>query len=80
MQGAIIEGKYGQYCVGCIQSMKRHDAPGSAQYHRDKDREDHLADMIQPWDAKGNPSKEFIQHYPDEAKEMFTQGELEAHG
>lgn len=78
--GAIIKGKYGQYCQACIDGVKRHATGSSAQYQRDRERDAHQADMLQPWDAKGKPNTEFIRHYPDESKDMFTQEELEQNG
>lgn len=80
LHGAIINGKYGQYCSECLQKVSRQASAGSAQYSRDRDRDDHQVDMLQPWDGRGKPSTEFIRHYPDEAKDIFTQEELEAHG
>lgn len=78
--GAIVKGKYGQYCQDCIDGVKRQSHVGSAQYSRDRDREAHEVDMLQPWDAKGKPNTEFIRHYPEESKDMFTQEELEQNG
>lgn len=77
---AVIGNHYGSYCSICIGNTKRLHHVGSAQYSRDRDREAHEVDMLQPWDSKGNPSKEFINHYPDEAHDIFTQEELERHG
>lgn len=80
IKGAIVSGKFGQYCAACLSGVTRQADPRSAQYSRDRDREAHEVDMLQPWDSRGNPSTEFIRHYPDEAKDTFTQGELEAFG
>lgn len=80
LRGAVVNGKFGQYCATCISGAGRMANTGSAQFSRDKDRSDHEVDMLQPWDPRGNPSTEFIRHYPDEAKEMFSQEELEQYG
>lgn len=80
LRGAIVNGKFGQYCQKCIEGVQRIADPGHAQYSRDKDRDDHEVDLIQPWDSKGTPNREFIRHYPEESKDMFTQEELEQHG
>lgn len=80
LYGAIVEGKYGQYCKNCITAGKRMHHPGSAQYSRDRDREDNAKDLLQPWDARGKPNTEFIRNYKEEAEEIFTQEELEANG
>lgn len=77
---AVVDGKYGHYCTDCLDGRKRQNHIGSAQYSRDRDREDHEVDLLQPWDARGNPSKQFINHYPDEAHDIFTKEELEQHG
>lgn len=74
---AIIDGKFGQYCMDCRNRVTRQAAPGSAQYSRQRDRDAHEADLVQPWDAKGNPNKEFIRLYPEEAKLNFTEEEIE---
>jgi hypothetical protein len=53
---------------------------GHAQYERDRDREEHAADMIQPWDRNGKPNREFINKYPEQSKEMFSEKELHDNG
>lgn len=78
--GAIIEGKFGQYCRDCRTKLRRSVSPGYASYSRARDREDNAKDLIQPWDKNGNPNTEFIRNYPDESKEMFTEKELNNYG
>jgi len=78
--GAIIKGKYGQYCRDCRTLAQRSSSTGFAQWSRDRDREDNAKDLIQPWDRNGVPNREFIRNYPEESKEMFTKEELENHG
>lgn len=78
--GAVVEGKFGQYCYDCIDNIKRPAHVGSAQYQRDRDRDAHEMDLLQPWDAKGNPNTEFIRRFPEESKDMFSQKELEQFG
>lgn len=80
LRGAIVKGKFGQYCSACLDGAKRMPSTGSAQYSRDRDRSDHEVDLLQPWDVRGSPNTEFIRRYPDEAKDMFTQEELEQYG
>lgn len=79
-QSAVINGKFGEYCNDCISGVQRSHNPRSAQYARDRDWEAHEADMLQPWDANGKPSREFIRNYPEEAHVNFTQEELEKYG
>lgn len=80
LRGAIVRGKYGQYCSPCIQGIKRPPNSGAAKYARDRDHDAHEFDLIQPWDIKGNPNREFISNYPTEAHDMFTKEELEQYG
>ena len=75
--GAIINGKYGQYCRECRSAGKRSAHGGHARYLREQDRKDNERDLIQPWLADGTPNREFIREYPEEAKLNFTQEELE---
>lgn len=78
--GAIIKGKYGQYCRDCRTLANRTQSSGFAQWSRERDREDNSRDLIQPWDRNGVPNRDFIREYPDEAKQMFTEEELKNHG
>lgn len=80
LRGAVVSGKYGQYCAPCLRSLTRQANPRSAQYARDRDREAHEKDLIQPWDANGRPSREFIRNYPEEAKLNFSEEELAKYG
>jgi hypothetical protein len=80
LHGAIINGKYGQYCWQDIQKASRQASPGHAAFSREADRRAHQADMLQPWDSNGVPSTEFIRQYPANAKDMFSQEELERYG
>lgn len=74
--GAVINGNFGQYCIDCRDLSNRQASPASAEYSRERDREDHRKDMLQPRDAKGLPSREFIQAYPNESKNFFTDKEI----
>ena len=80
MTAAIVDGKFGQFCSDCLDGAKRQHHVGSAAHARQVDRDAHQLDMLQPWDAKGTPNREFIRNYPEESKEMFTQEELAEHG
>jgi len=75
--GAVLNGKFGQACKACVYQVSRQAIPGSAQYSRDRDREDNLRDLIQPWTNKGLPNREFILAYPEESKSYFTPSQLE---
>jgi hypothetical protein len=73
---AILGGSFGEYCIDCLSKDRRMPQTGAAQYSRDQDRADHQRDVIQPWDARGNPSSEFIRQYPEQAVEYFTDEQL----
>ena len=79
LTGAVVDGKFGQYCKLCLQNVRRMTTSGHAQYSRDRDKEDNAKDLLQPWDRAGKPSREFINSYPDEAQEMFSPQELHEH-
>lgn len=38
------------------------------QHSRDRQREDHRADLLQPYLRDGSPNPEFISVYPEESK------------
>lgn len=78
--GAIIDGRFGQYCRNCRSKLRRLSLGGNAQHYRDKDRSDNARDLIQPWDSRGAPNRDFIQNYPEEARNMFTEDELKRYG
>lgn len=77
---AVIAGKYGQFCRDCKTRMSRQAQAGSAAYERDRDRQAHEKDLIQPWDGHGHPNREFIRNYPDSAVDYFSKEELEQYG
>lgn len=57
------------------------EAPSSglASYNRQRDLEDHIADVQQPR-VGGLPNKGFIDNYPDKARQLFTDDELRRYG
>ena len=71
----ILDGVFGGYCHTCVAKARRDASPQSAQYHRDRDREEHQRDMLQPW-VNGKVNPEFVRQYPDQAKQQFTEEEL----
>lgn len=77
--GAVFNGKFGAYCTACLNSAKRIDSVSKASYERDRDREDHRRDMLQPW-VGGKPNQEYIREYPEYAEGNFTKEELEEYG
>lgn len=77
---AVIGHKFAAYCPGCVAGNTRQSSAQHAQYSRDRDREDNAQDLLQPWDRHGKPNREFIIHYPEEAKDMFSEKELNDNG
>ena len=78
----IIKGKYWpELCSPCFADLVADQAPSSglASYNRQRDLEDHLADIAQPY-VGGKPSTDFIKLYPDKAKELFTPDEMRKYG
>ena len=73
----VVKGSFGTYCNDCIQNGKRMTAAGFAQWSRARDREDNARDLLQPWNIRGEPSRDFITNYPEEAKTIFSEKELE---
>lgn len=80
LTGAVLSGKFGNYCRSCIDLSNRLKSPLTAQYDRDRDREAHQRDLLQPWDKDGNPNTEFIRQYPDSAVDYFSEDELREYG
>lgn len=65
--GYIKNGKYIK-AEPIISDMKDTTQRTWKNADHEKQRREHARDMIQPRDYKGNPNKEFIQEYPEEAK------------
>lgn len=41
------------------------------QYRHQTQRQEHKADIVQPYDHKGNPNPEFIKVYPERSVDYF---------
>jgi hypothetical protein len=69
---------YRAICMTCYAFLMSGEviSSGQAEYNRNRDVEEHEADMIQPWNGDGKPSQEFIHLYPEKAKQMFSDEEL----
>lgn len=77
-QTGVIGGKFGHYCRQCVIDATRAATANSAAWLRDRDREDHREDMIQPKDPKtGKINPEFVRSYPEQSAEMFTQEDMQ---
>lgn len=71
----ILNGKFGAYCFNCKNNQRRIASAQSAEWHRERDREDHKRDMLQPW-INGKINVEFARQYPGRAKEIYSEEEL----
>lgn len=78
-KASIIDSYYYQYiCNACYAKLTNFASPssGQASYNRSRDVEDNEADMIQPYSG-GKVSAEFIHLYPDRARQLFSQTEID---
>jgi hypothetical protein len=78
VKAAVVDGKFGDYCMQHISGTARKAGGHAAVFNRDRDAEDHRKDMLQPW-INGKPNGEFIRAYPEEAAEIFNDQALEGH-
>lgn len=76
---AIRKGRFGLYCPECMGEEQRLAGAQKAGYDRDRDREEHKKDMLQPFLPNGKPNTEFIRSYP-ERSDNFTPEELAEYG
>lgn len=72
VKSAIVDGKFGHYCIPHIKGTARKDGAQAARWHRSRDFEDHRREMIQPRLADGSVNYEFARNYPEEAEKIFT--------
>lgn len=79
-KGAIVHDfYYKSICRGCYAELLHAKASsGQARYNRDRDVEEHEADIIQPWDGDGKPSAEFLKLYPEQSRTMFGEDGMRA--
>lgn len=64
--GYILNGVY-QKAQGVPQLETTENSTYKA-YSHDRGREDHRRDLIQPYGNDGKPNAEFIEQYPEEAR------------
>ena len=75
VHSGIVDGLFGKYCTKHF-DIRRPESAQHAQYKRDRDREHHEEDVIQPW-KDGKPNAEFLEQYEEYAKETFTPEQIE---
>jgi hypothetical protein len=76
VSGIIAGVYYKELCRFCLLPQV---SSGEASYNRQRDLEDHLADIAQPY-VGGKPNPDFIRIYPDKARAMFSADELRKYG
>jgi hypothetical protein len=75
---AIVDGKFGEYCLPHIKGTYRTAGAHAAQWHRERDHEEHRRDLIQPKDPRtGKVNPEFVRNYPEQSAEMFTPEDMQ---
>lgn len=68
----MVNGKYYKaICAFCLGDQEDGISGGVASYERRRGYEDNASDVIQPYDANGQPNQEFARLYPAAAKKVF---------
>ncbi len=75
LYGYISKGEFLHGCTNC-KDNERMSGTHAAEFQRNSERVDYRADMVQP-SVGGKPNPDFIRLYPEQAKETFTQKEIE---
>jgi hypothetical protein len=78
-KGSIVgEFYYKDICDPCYSNLMVMETPssGQASYNRGRETEEHEADIIQPYNGDGSPSTDFIRLYPDQARTMFSDEDM----
>jgi hypothetical protein len=81
---AIVDRTFGVLpCQKCQDDDAQFQAPVAPEFYNlskssriQAQRDSHGADILQPWDAKGKPNRDFLKKYPDRAKDYFKDKEL----
>lgn len=80
VKSAIIrEFYYKSLCFADYDFLVKNEAvsSGQAEYNRGRDHEDHLADVIQPYNGDGSISQEFLKLYPEQSAKMFSREQID---
>jgi hypothetical protein len=78
-KGSIIgEFYYKAICTQCYNELMEPETASSGQavYNRRIDQQDHEAEIMQPYNGDGMPSAEFIRLYPEQARTMFSDDDM----
>jgi hypothetical protein len=75
----IGEFYYRHICLNCYAELTKAGSisSGHAHYARKQDQVEHEADIMQPYNGDGSISAEFIHLYPERAREMWSQDEMD---
>jgi len=79
-KSGVVNGQFvSERCGNCWTSFAQPRHSDAGAFNREKDREDHLRDIEQPFEADGvTPSRDFAHAWPKIAKELyFTPEQLE---
>lgn len=72
----VLNGVYHRHvCDNCASGSSRNPDSSAAQFHRQRDLEDHRADVLQSH-AAGKPNLEFARTYPDMWDRHYTEEEI----
>lgn len=76
MSGYVKDGKFyrGQ---PKLEDMLYTSSPLAKEADHEQQRFEHQRDLLQPYDAAGNPNLEFIEAWPTEAKEYGLRGDYD---
>ena len=61
-----------------VETTKHHDQ--YKQYRHSTQRQEHKADIMQPYDHNGKPNPEFIKIYPERSVEYFGEANVKQYG
>jgi hypothetical protein len=71
---------YRNLCMSCFANLisGQSVSSGHAEYNRGRDIEENEAAIIQPYNGDGSISTEFIHLYPERARSMWSEEQIDA--
>lgn len=70
-------------CIDCQKKQNRQSIKNNPYYislsrkeRIEKQQEEYMEDILQPWDIDGKPNKDFVKAYPDLVSDYFSPDEL----
>lgn len=71
-------------CLACQEKLSQFNLSKNPEFitisRKDRiesQREEYMADILQPYNADGSPNKDFVREYPDAIDEYFTSEDLQ---